>query len=198
MELTKDELVKLEIIQQAKLLFQRFGYGKTSMDEIALACRKAKSTIYHYFKSKDEIFTSVIYSDMAVIRKKYCESIGPNETSISKLKKYCLNYIMEMEKQANLYSIIRKEISDRIIGNALICQIKDSEKVYFRQIIKEGIEAKEFVEIPENELDLFVESLIAALFGIINYFMIENEYHDVSDRLSVFADLMFTGLCRKT
>jgi len=40
----KDEIVKNEILFQAQKLFQQYGLKKTTMDDIALACGKAKST----------------------------------------------------------------------------------------------------------------------------------------------------------
>ena len=45
------------IITVASDIFTRFGFRKTTMDEIASALHKGKSSIYHYFESKEELFT---------------------------------------------------------------------------------------------------------------------------------------------
>jgi len=39
--------------------FARRGYDATNMDEIAAECGLAKGHIYHYFHSKEEIFTEI-------------------------------------------------------------------------------------------------------------------------------------------
>ena len=52
--LDKDE-VKDTIVGVARNIFSRFGFKKTTMDEIAIAARKGKSSIYYYFTSKEEI-----------------------------------------------------------------------------------------------------------------------------------------------
>ncbi|MEO0226014.1 MAG: helix-turn-helix domain-containing protein [candidate division WOR-3 bacterium] len=44
------------IIDSARYVFSRFGYRKATMDSIARAARKAKSSIYYYFRDKEEIF----------------------------------------------------------------------------------------------------------------------------------------------
>ncbi len=44
MSISKDEIVKGEIVTKAQKLFQQFGLKKTTMDEIAEASGKAKST----------------------------------------------------------------------------------------------------------------------------------------------------------
>jgi AcrR family transcriptional regulator len=47
---------KDEIIRAAAKRFSRHGFNKTTMEEIARDVRIGKPTIYHYFKSKDELF----------------------------------------------------------------------------------------------------------------------------------------------
>ncbi|MGB5289265.1 MAG: TetR/AcrR family transcriptional regulator [Ignavibacteriaceae bacterium] len=47
-----------EIIRAAAKRFGRHGLGKTTLDEIARDVRIGKPTIYHYFKSKDDLFYS--------------------------------------------------------------------------------------------------------------------------------------------
>lgn len=49
-----------EIIRAAAKRFSRHGFGKTTLEEIARDVRIGKPTIYHYFKSKDELFYSSI------------------------------------------------------------------------------------------------------------------------------------------
>jgi len=49
-----------EIIRAAAKRFGRHGFNKTTLEEIARDVRIGKPTIYHYFKSKDELFYSSI------------------------------------------------------------------------------------------------------------------------------------------
>ena len=49
-----------EIVRAAAKRFGRHGLGKTTLDEIARDVRIGKPTIYHYFKSKDDLFYSSI------------------------------------------------------------------------------------------------------------------------------------------
>ncbi len=49
-----------EIVRAASKRFSRHGLSKTTLDEIARDVRIGKPTIYHYFKSKDDLFYSSI------------------------------------------------------------------------------------------------------------------------------------------
>lgn len=51
---------KEEIIRAAAKRFSRHGFNKTTVEEIARDVRIGKPTIYHYFKSKDELLYSSI------------------------------------------------------------------------------------------------------------------------------------------
>jgi AcrR family transcriptional regulator len=52
---------KEQIIRAAAKRFARHGAGKTTLDEIARDVRIGKATIYHYFKSKEELYYDSIY-----------------------------------------------------------------------------------------------------------------------------------------
>jgi TetR/AcrR family transcriptional regulator, regulator of autoinduction and epiphytic fitness len=48
------------IVQAALELFTRYGYRKTSIDDIALAARVAKRTVYLHFENKSAVFLAIL------------------------------------------------------------------------------------------------------------------------------------------
>ncbi len=58
-DLAKAEERRREILVGAARAFAHGGYDATNMDQIAQACGLAKGHIYHYFRSKEEIFTEI-------------------------------------------------------------------------------------------------------------------------------------------
>src|ERR1700685_3695152 len=58
-DLAKAEGRRREILLGAARAFARRGFDATNMDQIAHACGLAKGHIYHYFRSKEEIFTEI-------------------------------------------------------------------------------------------------------------------------------------------
>jgi TetR/AcrR family transcriptional regulator, cholesterol catabolism regulator len=48
-----------EILMGAARAFAHGGYDATNMDQIARECGLAKGHLYHYFRSKEEIFTEI-------------------------------------------------------------------------------------------------------------------------------------------
>jgi AcrR family transcriptional regulator len=58
------------ILEAAKRLFEANGVGATTMDDIAKEADYSKSTIYVYFKSKEEIYYTLIHESMAVLQER--------------------------------------------------------------------------------------------------------------------------------
>src|SRR3954468_10166538 len=52
--------IKESIKRAAQELFRKFGYHKTSVNEIAKKTKIAKATIYKYFDSKEAILHSLL------------------------------------------------------------------------------------------------------------------------------------------
>ena len=59
-----------QIIEVAKRLFQKFGFDKTSMDEIAQAAHKAKRSLYNHFTDKEHLFCTIVDEEMKTIHQK--------------------------------------------------------------------------------------------------------------------------------
>ena len=55
-----NEQVKQQIIVASITAFKRYGFNKIAMEDIAKACGKSRSTLYHYFKNKIEVLDAVV------------------------------------------------------------------------------------------------------------------------------------------
>lgn len=53
-------VTRKRILEAAYRLFRRQGFGRVSMDEIALGAKLTKRTLYHHFKSKDRLLADVL------------------------------------------------------------------------------------------------------------------------------------------
>lgn len=67
---------KENILEVAIEHFTRWGYSKTSLDEVARGARIAKATIYYYFPSKEQLFIAAIRSKAEELFKKLEKEIG--------------------------------------------------------------------------------------------------------------------------
>jgi AcrR family transcriptional regulator len=57
------------ILRVASRLFAERGYGMTSMRDIAQAARIRAATLYHYFRSKDDLYLEVLEREQVKLRE---------------------------------------------------------------------------------------------------------------------------------
>ena len=67
--------VKDNIISIAQGTFRKFGFRKTTMDEIAFVAGKTKSTMYYYFESTEEVFQAVVEKEVTQLRNEILAAV---------------------------------------------------------------------------------------------------------------------------
>jgi AcrR family transcriptional regulator len=120
---------KEQIIRAAAKRFARHGVGKTTLDEIARDVRIGKATIYHYFKSKEELFYDTLYWEAS----NYIEDIKAifNNESIP-IGGRLLEYISYKENAYQKYKLLYDLMLLLMNDNSF-----DREKEILRTFIKD-------------------------------------------------------------
>lgn len=193
MEASKEELVKEEILINAQGLFKQFGFKKTTMDEIALACRKAKSTIYLHFKNKDEVFNEVIYMELRNLRSEVKVSVQNEKLLKDKIETYFLEFYKKINDRVNLYRIMRNELFELSVTRKHFDNIVKFEKSYIVKLLEDGFQNKELTGIRFEEIPAYAEIYLVAMFGVIRYYIDQDGEMDI-DNLEDVVRLMISRM----
>lgn len=146
------------ILQAAKKVFYKNGFSNTRLEDIADACELSAGTIYLYFKSKEEIYVSLLFESMELFANEI-EKINNKNLSAANKVELVWNYFYKFyRKNPELFRIImfinneklRESISDDIIKK--INQISSKNFLLFSEILREGLIRKE--EKKESLLNL--------------------------------------------
>ena len=77
---------KAKLVDVARQLFAKMGVENTTMNDIALASKKGRRTLYTYFKSKEDIYMAVVESELdmlsAMMKRVAEKNISPDEKMI--------------------------------------------------------------------------------------------------------------------
>ena len=194
---SKDELIRTEIVIAARGLFQRFGLFKTTMEDIAKATGKGKSSLYYYYQSKDEIFDAVIKEDMEAVFNHVKAAVEKASTGEEKLKTYTTSKIKAINQKATLYSIVFGEISE---NPQLVRKLKKTfeaqELDLLKSILAFGITRHEFKKLSAEALDDLSYVMLSSIRGIEMGLLEDNRIKKMGDRLDVVLDLLCHGIKR--
>ena len=100
---------KATIISEATRLFSRFGLEKTTMEDIAKAARKGKSTLYYYFKSKEDVFAAVIRKEIAGLKTAIIKAVEKEADPYSKFRAFMGTRLDYLNEKADQYISIKDE-----------------------------------------------------------------------------------------
>ena len=74
---------RLKLVEVARILFAKNGLENTTMNDIAVASKKGRRTLYTYFKNKEELYYAVIETELERLTQKMSEvalrNIPPEE-----------------------------------------------------------------------------------------------------------------------
>lgn len=150
----KDEIVKALILDAASRVFQKWGLIKTTMEDIARESGKGKSTLYYYYKSKEEIFYHVTMGIVTGVLNKAKIETEKEIIAEGKFRSYIKVVISGLNQFVSLYEIIYSEIKafpnviEKIRANLDSMEIK-----LIRDIILYGIKNKEFRQYKDKEVN---------------------------------------------
>lgn len=134
------EKIKESIKRAAQELFRRFGYHKTSVNEIARRAKIAKATIYKYFDSKEALLHALLMDYIRVSVDELIHTDSPN-----------------MDEEAHLSNLIMK--TSRL--SYTVC----NEFIGW-DFIRESTNSQEFLKNLSNELEELLVSSFARLGGM--------------------------------
>lgn len=183
------------IIEISRRIFARFGFKKTTMEEIALATSKGKSSIYYYFKSKEEIFKAVVEKEAAELENELLLSISKVDDPIEKLKIYISVRMRKLNKLKNFYSALKSDFLSHLEFIEDIRKSYDNDEIRIvTEIIKEGIANEKFtIEDP----DLAAVAIVTAMKGLEVPLFINKEQGNFETRLNNLLDFLFYGIVKR-
>lgn len=203
--ITKEEIIKKEIISTAQQLFQHYGFAKTTMEDIAKAMKKGKSTLYYYFKSKEEIFEAVAISEGNDVISNVHKAINEVKTAEEKLRIYLQTTITIVKTKINLYGLMKEEALESDNCQSVnpfkdpIRLFNSSENKVVQDILMIGIQNGEFNKKLKEDVELVSYVIITALRSIIidlafSKNNISNRKFFEEEKLKTMSDILIKGL----
>ena len=150
---------KIKLVDVARQLFAKNGVDNTTMNDIAVASKKGRRTLYTYFKSKEEIYIAVVESELdrlaEALDQVAAENIAP-DLKILKLIETHLDAIkLIVRRNGSLRASFFRDIwqVERVRRNLNLREI-----ALFKQVLTEG-----------NEQGLFEVENVDILADILHY-----------------------------
>ena len=156
--------MKQKIIQESILLFERKGFGSTSIQDIVDTLHVTKGTFYYYFSSKEQLLMDIHSEYIEDLLKRQNDIIEQPGTFRKKLYDIVYLLITDIEAQGSAGRVFFREMRHLEETHAEeIKQKRDTFRRNIEHILLQGMEQGEFRK------ELQIEMLSFAILGMTNW-----------------------------
>jgi AcrR family transcriptional regulator len=185
-----------EILLAAQKVFAAKGFFPTTMSDIAREAEFGTGTLYKYFKSKEELYFTLIDEKTEEINRLVKAELSQKTSAVERIKKVLGLEFEFFERNRDFFMIYTSERSrfEWTVKNELGKGLHEKMVAYIHildEVMKQGIEEGEFRRL--NPMDL-----AHALVGIVNSFifewMISRESYPLISKLDTVLEIFLGGV----
>ncbi len=186
---------KNKIITVASRLFGRYGFYKTSMDEIAKIARKAKGSLYYHFAGKEELFTEVVAKEINNLKTQLSVIVNDNTLKADeKIKRYLIKRMEVLDSAANYHETLKADFFEHFdFIDSLRNDLDNWEKEQLKSIILQGID-EDIFRIQNGNMEVLLDVFIMVLKGLEIPFFLQGKYDDLSPHFDDLLRILIKGL----
>jgi len=183
------------LLQVAQGIFARFGLFKTNVDEIAKTARMGKSSIYYYFKSKEDIFKAVLEKELKTLREKIITAIAEAKSPQEKLRIFIITRMKYTKELANIYGALKDEYLRHYAFIQKLRANYDHEEINtVKNILQEGMKGRVFF-IKDLELTSF--AIGTAIKGLEYDWAIRVGEKELEETIDGLLEVLFYGITKR-
>ena len=148
------------VLETATMLFIKEGYKNVSMDDVAKACNVTKATIYYYYPTKGELYTSALVAMMQRIRvhiERILEQPIPFKERLEQLIEVHLSATVDIDMK----NFMREATIN--LSNAQLKKVHASENEMYKTIEQTMQREMEKGTIREGNAEFFAHTFMALM-----------------------------------
>jgi len=167
-----------EIVETSAELFATRGFDRTSLSEIAVAVGAAKSSIYHYFTSKDQLLAAVLEEGISGLLADALRVVANRGDPVSTLRELLRLHGANFERKLAHLTVYLTEGGHSGSHLDLVCDYRDRRHAYDRLFV-------ELLQRGQSDGQIIEGDPQVMTYGILGMFNWMVQWYRVDGRVSV-------------
>jgi len=180
------------IVESAKKYFSRFGFHKTTMEEIAKNIHKSKGVLYYYFKNKEELFNEVLKQELNCIKTELSKIMMSKNDSLIMLKEYISIRLKLLSQTVNYHETLKADFFEKYY---FVKDVRDDftefEQTQLTMMLKKG---KNEGYLNVIDIDSTVNVILMVVSGIEIPLFLQNKYAEYRDTIEELSEMIADSL----
>ncbi|WP_371805119.1 TetR/AcrR family transcriptional regulator [Candidatus Lokiarchaeum ossiferum] len=157
------------ILTAAEQCFAKYGYKKTTMEDISHIVGLSKAAMYYYFNNKGEIYITIVTDAYRTLVRELREEIEKDLTCDKKIIKYFQKRLEWLYKQSYILTQITQDelIAFNNFGGGIVEEIGMEERKILMKVLQKCINDSFFRKFDVEKVSNYLFILVD---GIYNFY----------------------------
>ncbi|MDH6253626.1 AcrR family transcriptional regulator [Chryseobacterium sp. H1D6B] len=197
---TKEDVMQQQILAAAKKLFQVYGLAKVTMDDVAKEIGKGRSSLYYYYKNKDEIFDAVVMIEIREMLSAMANGIHQASGTQEKLRAFFLIKLEVLREKRVFFKMLDVGMDADALSNFNKAKIVHhnfiikQESILLSQLLSYGIKNGELKKMSESEMKTLIFVLVSSVRGLKRELDLETDSKNITPAVDMFTRMAMNGL----
>lgn len=195
-----DDILPGQILQAALQLYLKHGLKKVTMDDVSKVIGKSRSSLYYYYKNRDEIFEAVMDALIGEVQDEIAAAVNKADSVQEKIRAFCLTKVKTSEDKKDFFSSIEagmdaEEISrhNRVMNDVHKRLIK-SETSLLKRVFSTAVKNGEIRALQPKEQSTLIFILLSSIRGIRREMRHENDFSRLSGTVEALSAMTMSWL----
>jgi AcrR family transcriptional regulator len=159
-----DEKKRLKILSVAAQKFASQPFHKVRLSDVADAAGVGKGTLYTYFKSKDDLYLSVLYSGFTRLLERLRNRMTESTLNSLKTLEMAISQMVQFAyENPHLFELMRTTSLQETFGSPDWGRKRAELRSLLESIIRQGIRQEEFTDAHPDLTARFIPGLVRSV-----------------------------------
>ncbi len=196
----QDDIIRQEILKAAIRLYQKFGPNGFTMDDLAAAAGRSRTSLYYYYKNRDEIYQAVMDKIARDMAAEIRQAVAAVVTLRDKIYAFCYTKLKASKEWSKVFSAMWASMDEEEQSNHAKAmyswhkRLIHYESIILNEILADATRRKKMRAIPPGDQDTLVFLIYSGIRGFRREIFELNDPHDLKAALQLLTDMVVKWL----
>jgi AcrR family transcriptional regulator len=197
---SQDDLIQQGILKAAIRLYQKFGPNGFTMDDLAVATGRSRTSLYYYYNNRDEIYQAVMAKIARDMAAEIRQAVTAVETLREKIFAFCHTKLKASEEWKKVFNaMIASMDAEEQSKHAKVMynwhkKLIHHESVILNEILAGATRRKEMRVVAPTDQDTLVFLIYSGIRGFRREIFELGDPHDLKAALELLTDMVVKWL----
>lgn|GEM_PF-3576361 len=195
----REAKTRKEILDAVRLMVERFGFAKLTLDDIAGHLGKRKGFLYRYYQDKNSLLAAMVQREMGFFRSAVHEAVSRECSGASRLEAYLRVAFLELEKRMTLMVVLQQEVREKehvglfaVLDEARTIVLVDEPLL--ASFLREGGRDGSLRRMDEQEIRSVAQVVLSGVNGLLYYHILGMAVMPHREQFEIGYAMLLRGL----